>query len=248
MPSREAHRRTTTRKTAGRSPRDAAHAPAPARRKGPRLGVAKQQEVRTAGGKLGQWWTRPETAAEFARWVGVERQRVIDACAGLGALSIAFLRARAASVIAVELDELLIPRLERNIGAWAPRSRVVCADFFEPVAYDPRQITIPTGYAADVVAGNPVWEDDFPERFLLRAVELAPRACAILPLNVLCGVNRSRVWREQLEPVRARALARRPRFLGAKGGMRDVCFLEVRRRVRPVPKGVPVVVPVEVGA
>lgn len=246
MPLREAHRRTAARSASGRPSPHAAHAPAPARRKGPRLGVAKQQPVQTAGGRLGQWWTRPETALEFAAWARVEHLRVIDGCAGLGALSVGALRAGAASCLAVEIDERLIPELDANLVGWAPRARAVCADFFAG-RHDRRQTGFWTGFSADIVIGNPVWEEDFPELFLARAVELAPRACAILPFNVLCGVGRGRVWREQLEPVRARALARRPRFLRAKGGMRDVCFLEVRARRRPLPEHIDVVVPLEVG-
>lgn len=214
----------------------------------PRLGVAKQRPVRTAGGLPGQWWTTPETAIEFASWAQVEGLRVIDGCAGLGALSVACLRARAQSVLAIELDERLVPRLDEILSGWAPRTRVVCADFLgSALTRDPRQTTLETGPAADVVVGNPPWEDDFPELFLCRAVELAPRACAILPINILCGSERSRIWRTSLEPTRVRALATRPRFFGTTGGMRDVCFLEVRARRAPIPLHIDVNLQLEVG-
>jgi 16S rRNA G966 N2-methylase RsmD len=214
----------------------------------PRLGIAKRRAVRTAGGLPGQWWTDSKTALEFASWAQVEGLRVIDGCAGLGALSVACLRARAQSVLAIELDERLVPRLDEILSGWAPRTRVVCADFLgSTLTRDLRQITLETGPAADVVVGNPPWEDDFPERFLMRAVELAPRACAILPLNILCGLERSRIWRTSLEPTRARALARRPPFFGTTGGMRDVCFIEVRARRSPLPPHVDVTLQLEVG-
>lgn len=211
-----------------------------------KLGVAKRQHVETCNGEVGTWFTPPWCARDFITWVGVEGQRVIDAGAGEGALTLAVVSQRARSVLAIEHNARLVETLEDVLGPFAPCVRIAHADLL--AAHDDRRQSAFAfdGHAADVALTNCPWEEDLPERFLRQMIQLAPRACAILPLNVLCGVNRARVWREELEPVRARALARRPVFKGLTGGMRDVCFLEVRRRRAPVPDSRDVIVPLEV--
>lgn len=176
--------------------------------------------VRTAGGRIGQWWSPPWLAELLARWARIRPgDRVLDAGAGRGALGLAALE-RGADVVLLERDRRYADALEREHG---DDCRVMLADFLEDEL---------ARLVVDVVVTNPPWEDDFPERFLARACELADRCVAILPLNVLCGVERSeKFWRSApIEITRARALARRPRFLGAKSGMRDVVLLEVRPR------------------
>lgn len=215
--------------------------------KGPRLGVAKRRRVVTAGGRVGQWWTPRWCADLFARWVGVEGLRVLDAGAGAGALSISALRHGARFVAVLERD----PKWQRRLEAMPfPRERscvLYPTDFL--TGSDPRQLALDVlGPAADVVVSNPPWEGRLPELFMLRAVEIAPRACFIVPLNILSGKKRQKIFRASLEPLRAHALDRRPIFAGLTGGMRDVCFLEVRKRLRPLPDHVPVRFPLTVGA
>lgn len=200
------------------------------RAKGPKLGVAKSRKVKTAGGRVGQWWTPPWLAKEFARWCGIRPgMRVIDAGAGLGALTIAALE-RGAVVTAVEIDPRLVEKLTER---FAEESRVTIShsDF---LARDRRQPTLPLDHLASfsLAISNPVWEGDMPEQTILRALEIADRAALIVPLNMLCGGRRKGFW-ECVEATRSKALPHRPRFLGAKGGMRDVMFIEVRRRLVP---------------
>lgn len=197
-------------------------------RRGPALGVSRGGAVKTAGGLPGQWWSPPWLAAELAEWAGVERgMRVLDAGAGQGALGLAALDLRA-DVVFVERHMPLAVRLDDEFSM---RARVVAADFLE------RDTRTPTLFDADCMRGfdvcltNPPWEGDLPEQFLIRACELARRCCAIVPLNLLCGGKRSAFWRgAPIVPTRAKALARRPKFLGARGGMRDVMLLEVEPR------------------
>jgi predicted RNA methylase len=191
-------------------------------RRGPALGVGRGGKVKTAGGAVGQWWTPTWLADLFAAWCGIRPgDRVLDAGAGRGALALAAL-ARGADVTMVERDPKHADALEREIGH---RGRVVCADFLA-------LIPVPALAAHTLVVSNPPWEGTYPERFIARALEIAPRVCAILPVNVLFGVGRAEYWQEQpVRITRARALARRPRFHGTRGGMRDVVLLEARRRV-----------------
>lgn len=186
---------------------------------------AKREKVRTAGGRVGQWWSPTWLAELLVSWAGLRTGvRVLDAGAGKGALGRAAI-ALGADVLFVERDRRYADLLERELGDSA---RVMLCDFLTQRFRDLR---------VDVVLSNPPWEGNFPERFLARAVALAERVFVILPVNVLCGVKRSDFWtRGPVEIVRARALARRPRFLGAKGGMRDVVLLEARLRTRPGPQ------------
>lgn len=190
------------------------------------LGVARLRPVRTSGGRTGQWWTPAPLAQRFVEWARIRpTDRVLDAGAGRGALGRAAIAIGAEAVL-VERDRRHANYLERELGDVA---RVVLADFLaDDLRLAPR---------VDVVISNPPWEGDLPELFIARALELARRGVFMLPLNVLCGVERSRFWcNAPVAITRARAVARRPRFLGAKGGMRDVVFLEIERRRRSGPQ------------
>lgn len=218
------------------SPR-AQHNPARSSGKRPPLGVARQKRVRSAGGRVGQWWSPAWLAELLAAWAGLadaapagRRWRVLDAGAGMGALSFGALAHEHVDVTMVERDERLASRLGGLItDELADRARVVHADFLER---DERQgelfgVTFRRGF--DIVLSNPPWEGDYPERFVLRALDLAPRVCAIVPLNMLCGGARAGFWRT-VHLARSRPLPTRPKFKGAKGGMRDVMLIEVRPR------------------
>lgn len=186
------------------------------------------------GGRVGQFWTPGWCARAFARWCGLRSGvRVLDCGSGMGALSLAAAET-GAKVRAVETDERLVERTRPMLE----RTGVVLVhqDFLAPLAHPHRgrQTSIETGYASDVAIANPPWEGDYPERFFLRQLELAPRAAQILPLNFLSGVERSPFWR-LVEIVRVRVLPRRPKFDAGKNanGMRDVMFIELRLRARP---------------
>lgn len=201
----------------------------PAPSSGPRLGVSRQQRVRTAGGRVGQWWTPAWCAESFVSWADLDgAYRVLDAGAGMGALSLAaFERHDHLDVIMVERDERLVAHLEQLDPVLTGDARVRHADFLER---DVRQVELFDRDARrgfDVVMSNPPWERDLPERFILRGLELAPRVCAIVPLAMLCGGARAGFWRS-VNLARAKALPNRPKFNGAGNGMRDVMFIEVR--------------------
>ena len=154
---------------------------------------------------------------------------MLDAGAGMGALSLAALE-HDVDVTMVERDERLVAKLERGIvEAHSERARVVRGDFLAR-AERPRElfeIDHLRGY--DVVLTNPPWEKDYPERFILRALEASTRVCAIVPLNMQCGGARAGFW-STVALERAKALANRPKFGGAGGGMRDVMLVEVGPR------------------
>lgn len=202
------------------------------RSRGPKLGVAKSRKVTTAGGRVGQWWTPPWLATLFAEWCGITPgMRVLDAGAGMGALTTAA-RARGAHVTAVEVDSKLVARLVTRFA----EDEIVAVREMDFLARDPRQMLLPVPHldAFELVISNPVWEGDVPEKFILRSLELSERVCLIVPLNLQCGGRRKGLW-DTVEVTRMKALPHRPRFLGAKGGMRDVMLLECRRRLRSLP-------------
>ena len=199
---------------------------------GPQLGVSKRKKVRTSGGRVGQWWTPPWLAALLATWAGLDRPaprgrrwRVLDAGAGMGALSLAALEHEHVDVTLAERDERLATKLERIIAPYGDRARLRRGDILAPARerelFDPEELR---GF--DVVISNPPWERDLPERFILRALEAAPRFCGIVPLNMLCGGERAGFW-ASVDLLRVKALPHRPKFDGDKGGMRDVMLIEV---------------------
>lgn len=204
-----------------------------------KLGVAAQRPVRTMapdGKAEGVWFTPTPTAHELAAWLGLDRgDFVVDAGAGRGMLALAAW-SRGARVTMVEIDpQLAAACRELDIGA------VHHADFLG--------FTVPFGRDPSIVVSNPVWEGDVAERFALHGLELAPRVGLITPLNIVCGGERAeRFWQsDRVCPTRARALASRPRFGGATGGMRDVVFLELRRGRPNRTRDGKVLVPLEVG-
>lgn len=183
------------------------------------------------GGRVGQFWTPSSVAKRFARWARIRPgMRVIDVGAGMGALSYAALEL-GARVMSVEVDETLVARIRTPLERRG--ATVVHHDVLAPL--DRRQITIGCkGYSHELAVSNPPWEEDLPELFVERALgHLAPRACVIVPINILSGVSRSRFWRH-VEIRRLKVLPRRPDFGGpCNGGMRDVIFLELARRGAP---------------
>lgn len=199
----------------------------PAKRPAQKLALSRGTVV-GPGGRVGQFWTPGWLARVFVRWMGIRRgTRVLDAGVGMGALSIA--AADAGGIVrGAECDERIVERVTPHLERRG--ITLVHRDFLAPL--DHRQMTIETGVAHDVSISNPPWEDDYPERFLERMLTFAPRAGAIVPLNILCGVERARFW-EHVAITRLRALPRRPIFSGSSGGKRDVVLLEVASRGVP---------------
>jgi adenine-specific DNA-methyltransferase len=86
--------------------------------------------------RLGQFLTPAKLAAFMADLLPLEGEevRLLDAGAGLGALSVAVLERRAdASITAYEIDEALLPSLRRNLG---PHARIEPLDFLQQAVYD----------------------------------------------------------------------------------------------------------------
>lgn len=160
-------------------------------------GVARRHAVKTMSGSVGAWWTPPEYALEVARWAQITPgMRVLDLGAGIGSLTRAAL-ACGATVTALEVDGSLEGRLRERVGE---RAHVVIGDAFNP--------DLALG-SFDLVLTNPKWEQDFEVRFLMRALELAPRVVGIISLDGLVSSGRDergwkhmRITRELLAPAR----------------------------------------------
>lgn len=196
------------------------------------------------GGRVGQFWTPAPIAKLFAAWAGIyPGTRVLDCGAGLGALSLAALD-RGAWVTCVEVDDRLVERIRAPLEQRG--ALVVQQDLL--ASTDPRQTGLRhIGHSHDLATSNPPWEDDLPERFIEAMLERAPRAALIVPINVLAGVGRSKLWRG-VRIRRLKVLDRRPNFGGPGGGKRDVVFLDLARRQLPRAPGEADVAEIEVGA
>ena len=187
-------------------------------------------EVVGPGGRVGQFWTPTHTAKHFVEWAGIRAgTRVLDCGAGMGALSMAALD-RHARVTSVEVDERLVARVRPQLER---RGATVVQQDFLAAANPRRQPSFDhVGHAFDVATSNPPWERDLPERFIEAMLERAPRAAVIVPINVLTGVERSKLWR-RVAVMRVQFLPRRPNFGGPGSGKRDVIFLELASRNLP---------------
>lgn len=154
-------------------------------------------EERKRADSAGQWFTRPAlanlAAGELAR-VGAlgpapfpDRPRILEPCAGDGALVAAVLaRLPGAVVEAVERDRALAAKVRRRFGA---RVRVEAADFLERerplVPYDGAILNPPQHRS------RPGWDGAFIEA----TIPQARRLVAIVRLNTITGADRyDRVW------------------------------------------------------
>lgn len=196
-------------------------------------GVAKRHEVATAGGAVSQWWTPADYAQAFVRWLGIRPgQRVLDLGAGTGSLSLAAIGA-GAIVTAVEVDPFHERKLCWNVGA---RAHVIIGDAFDSHLLDrvPTTHRRASGLPFDVVILNPPWESDQEVRFALRALELAPRAGAIISLDGLVGSGRDETGWKRMRVVREMLSPRRLSFsLDGAGGQEWPVAVEVMTRLAP---------------
>lgn len=92
-----------------------------------------------------------ELAAEALK--GVAAPRVLDLCAGSGAVALGITRLLPdAQIVCVELSEQALPYLRRNLQKYAPEnSQVIIADVLKPPVYD--ETLAPESF--DIIVSNP---------------------------------------------------------------------------------------------
>lgn len=185
-------------------------------------GVAKRFDVATAGGRTGQWFTDPRIARHAAKMLGIRPGlRVLDPCAGAGALTQAIVTA-GATPIAIEIDPRFKARLTQIVAP--ARGAVIIGDFFKVARSRIGPI--------DAVLMNSPWETDLETQFLLHALELAPRVLGIVSGDVYHSRARALAW-ERMRLLAVDHVAPRPKW-SAKGGGQEECELVlVEPRARP---------------
>lgn len=181
------------------------------------LGIQARQPVRTAGGRMGQWWTPTRLADRFALWGNVRGLRVIDLGAGRGALSAACRRAGAQHVTAVEIDVRFFDELE------GIADRVIQRDV--------RALDVSNEDTADVAIANPPFEEELVADFVHVGLTLAPRMLLLAPAATLFGSTRAKKIWSGARVTREALLATRPCFGGARNGMQDIGLFELVRRI-----------------
>ena len=165
---------------------------------------------------LGQYMTDPRVARALVRWarIGAE-DHVLEPGAGSGRIVDACLEA-GARVTAWELDARFVRYLEARhardprVGIWSGDIRRVGAT------------------PCNVAAMNPPFEDDQEGELLLHCARLAGRACAIIRLHGLAGVERLEHHWTWLQLHRVGVLVPRPPFHGS--GTHDIAFVQATPR------------------
>ena len=167
---------------------------------------------------LSQWHTPQNLADRMAAWCVRPGLRVLEPCAGGGALVRAAL-ACGGHVSAVEID----PAWAQTLRAEYADVDIQTADFFKlvPPLYDQ-----PDAHA--LVLMNSPYEDGQDALWIERALEFAPQVVALVPSRILYGVSKyERIWSKHTL-ARLANLVRRPVFAGS-GGKFDLCVVDVKR-------------------
>jgi predicted RNA methylase len=174
---------------------------------------------------LSQWWTPPELASRIVAWAGVKPGMcVLEPAAGSGHLVAPILSA-GAEVAAYEIDRHWFDTL-RALGP-DERLAVIRADF---LAAKPIE-------AFHMAVTNPPYEGGQDALFVARSLLWAPRVVALVPLNILCGVdNFITLWRHAVLRRQAN-LVRRPKFGGDFTAKLDYCVIEAERWTMAMPDG-----------
>lgn len=180
-----------------------------------------------------QYFTPPKLAERVVEWAGVSLHaklgsdivgqqgrapyRVLEPSAGNGAL-VRPLVAAEAIVHAFEIDARYQTDLWRETGSWG---WVHIENFLECVPVD--------GLGFDLCVMNPPYHDRLEERFILHALEFAPRVVGIFRADLFYSVGRgAKLW-TQVRPTRAAFCWRRP----WKGAETDYVVLELVKRNSP---------------
>lgn len=172
---------------------------------------------------LCQWLTPPGVAQAFLDWCLVgDDDLVLEPAAGEGALV-----PDRDGVLAFELD----PELAGELRYWRPRATVLNCNF----------LAVPALAQVDVAIQNPPYSDGGEGVFIRRALDWAPRTCALVRTVALHGQARFEACWRFVQPLRLAILAHRPRFLGP-GGLptahnpeADYCAVEAVLRRHPLP-------------
>lgn len=170
-----------------------------------------------------QYFTPPKLAQRVVEWAGVEsvreelalggprrRMRVLEPSAGNGAL-VRPLVAAGADVAACEIDARYCPELlELGASVFCPMDFLLSNPLHGEPAYD-------------LCVMNPPYHDGLEERFILHALEFAPRVVGIFRADLFYSVGRgAKLW-TQVRPSRAAFCSRRP----WKGAETDYVVLEL---------------------
>lgn len=180
---------------------------------------------------LSQYLTPPKLAERVVEWAGIPESfghhgtrmyRVLEPSAGNGAL-VRPLVAAGAHVHAVELDLRYVSDIANALGLGKHEHRMDCPhDFLEM-----RQ-PLDRGYPIqfDLCVMNPPYHDDNESKFVLHALEFAPRVVGIFRADIFYTVTRGEGLWKAVRPTRVAFCSRRP----WKGAETDYCVLELVKR------------------
>jgi methylase of polypeptide subunit release factors len=178
--------------------------------------------------ELSQWFTPPDLALRIVEWAleidsdsvyVASTYRVLEPSAGRGALAIP-LRERVRNVVCVDLDPQNCEWLRRN--------------HFDVYEEDFLELEPHPGYAFELVVMNPPFEGGQTERHIMHALKFAPRVVCHCPLTTLAGQARGENLWSKVHLHRLGICSSRPSY-GGKGGMTDMCTVDVTLRTSSTP-------------
>lgn len=178
-------------------------------------------EGTTRNVELSQYFTPPKLAQKVVDWAGVDSYtrpdgglrglRVLEPSAGNGAL-VRPLVAAGADVTSVELDR----RYHDDVVLLNPSGRTISnVNFLECDKFFLREF--------DLCVMNCPYHDDLESKFILHALEFAPRVVGIFRADLFYTVTRGDTLWKRVRPTRVAFCSRRP----WKGAETDYCVLEL---------------------
>jgi hypothetical protein len=151
---------------------------------------------------LCQWFTPPAVSLAFLAWSRIEPGDVVlEPAAGEGSL----VPPDRGRVLAFEID----PECASELAYWRPMATVVCANFLD--------LPTPEAHVADVSVQNPPFSNTGEGVFIDRALDWAPRVCALVRGDAMHGKARYEVCWRRVSITRLAYLVSRPRYLGPFG-------------------------------
>lgn len=176
--------------------------------------------------ELSQWYTPPALAkriAEFAcqAYVGLSPRmlHVLEPSCGRGALIDAMLATERVNFLqAVDIDPDNAVMCRERYGC-VTHVFTDCEDFLE----------WNQGTNYDLAVMNPPFEDGATEAHVMHALKFAERVVCHCPLTTLAGVERGESLWPNVQLHRLAICSSRPKY-GTKGGMTDMCTIDVSRK------------------